>query len=119
MNPKFINFMCNYTLLRNCYEHHKVISKRGMQIPIQQWGIYREDGEKFNIGEVVEGGRKVILKWEKKTIAIKGGYVALLSYDDILYTSLYLQMVVPNTLEPKLVERVKENIQNRAKLNTV
>jgi hypothetical protein len=96
---EFIKYMTTYNLLRNCYEHHKAISHRGLQIPIKEMGLFTHDGKKIVIGEVLEGPTTINLKFTQKTIHIKKGQPALLTYEDLVSTELYLMLEVSKQLE--------------------
>lgn len=95
LTPEFVRYMTTYNLLRNCYEHHKAISQRGLQIPIKKMGLFTKDGKKVVIGQTIEGGSTITIKFTQKTIAVKKQQAAILSYDDIESMVLYLATVVP------------------------
>lgn len=109
LSPEFTKYIVTYNLLRNCYEHHKAISQRGLQIPIKKMGLYTQDGKEVVIGKVVKGGSTISVKFTQKTIHIKKGQPALLAYEDLVSTELYLMLEVPLRIEKKVVEIIKGN----------
>lgn len=107
--PEFTKYITTYNLLRNCYEHHKAISQRGLQIPIKKMGLYTQDGKEVEIGKVIKGGSTISVKFTQKTIHIKKGQPALLTYEDLVSTELYLTLEVPLQIEKKVAEIIQNN----------
>ncbi|PIZ24952.1 hypothetical protein COY48_00160 [Candidatus Collierbacteria bacterium CG_4_10_14_0_8_um_filter_43_86] len=107
---EFVKYMTTYNLLRNCYEHHKAISKKGLQIPIKKMGLYTQDGKEVEIGKVIQGGSTISVKFSQKTINIKKGQPALLTYEDLVSTELYLMLEVPVQIEKTVMSIIKKSI---------
>jgi len=107
---EFVKYMTTYNLLRNCYEHHKSISKKGLQIPIKKMGLYTQDGKEVEIGKVIQGGSTISVKFSQKTINIKKGQPALLTYEDLVSTELYLMLEVPVQIEKTVMSIIKKSI---------
>lgn len=105
---EFIKYMTTYATLRNCYEHHKAISGRGLQIPIKQMGLYTQGNKELSLGDTVEGGSTISLKFIQKTISIKKGQAAHLSYEDLVSTEFYLGWMVPSQIENRVIEIIKK-----------
>lgn len=106
LEPEFIRYMTTYNLLRNCYEHHKAISQRGLQIPIKRMGLYTKDGKKVVIGKTIEGGSTITIKFTQKTVHIKSGEAALLTYEDIESMAIYLTIEVPRQIANQVVKQM-------------
>lgn len=106
---EFIKYITTYNLLRNCYEHHKAISRRGLQIPIKKMGLYTQDGKEVEIGKVIQGGSTISVKFTQKTINVKKGQPALLTYEDLVSTEMYLMLEVPIQIEKAVTDIIKRN----------
>lgn len=101
-----VRFLTNYNLLRNCYEHHKAISQRGLQIPINML-VIEADGKPINIPCEVEGGTAITIVRKTKTIAVKKGEAAKLTYEDFEFAVFYLSQL-PVTIEPTVIEAFRQ-----------
>jgi len=101
-----VRFLTNYNLLRNCYEHHKAISQRGLQIPINKL-VLEANGKTINIPSVVEAGMKIAISRKTKTVAIKKGEAAKLSYGDFEFAVFYLTQL-PIKIEPTVIEALRQ-----------
>jgi hypothetical protein len=107
LSPEFTKYITTYNLLRNCYEHQKAISQRGIQIPIQkmQFSAGGEVIKKLPI--VLKGPSTISMVFTQKTIHIKKGQAAVLSYEDIESTALYLTMNVPKQITQSVITTTK------------
>jgi len=106
---EFIKYMTTYNLLRNCYEHHKAISKSTLQIPIKTWGIFTSDGKKVEIDKPIEGGTNISVVWSQKNIQVLRGEAVKLPYEDIVFTELYFHLMIPRLLIPQVVKTIEDS----------
>lgn len=105
---KFIQYITRYNTLRNCYEHHKAISGKGINIPI--FKIKLMSGDKpIKLGEVLKTASVIKLKISQKTIVVKKGNAAIISQEDIESTAFYIVTTIPSLLIPKVIEKIKNS----------